>query len=142
MYDQWKAYGQSKTANILFSKALAQKLGDKGLQSYSLHPGVVFGTSLAGAGLSAEDFTTLKALDKEIGDPLGEDGAEFDVKTMDECTATHVVTAFEPRLAAFNGGYLEDTNISDKVRPTAKNPEDVEKLWKLSEELVGQKFQY
>lgn len=47
VYDQWEAYGQSKTANILFSYALAEKLGSKGLRAYSLHPGVALGTSLA-----------------------------------------------------------------------------------------------
>jgi NAD(P)-dependent dehydrogenase (short-subunit alcohol dehydrogenase family) len=47
VYDQWEAYGQSKTANILFSYALAKMLGSKGLRAYSLHPGVTFGTSLA-----------------------------------------------------------------------------------------------
>jgi NAD(P)-dependent dehydrogenase (short-subunit alcohol dehydrogenase family) len=47
VYDQWEAYGQSKTANILFSYALAKKLGLKGLKAFSLHPGVTLGTSLA-----------------------------------------------------------------------------------------------
>jgi NAD(P)-dependent dehydrogenase (short-subunit alcohol dehydrogenase family) len=47
VYDQWEAYGQRKTANILFSRALAEKLGSRGLTAYSLHPGVALGTSLA-----------------------------------------------------------------------------------------------
>ena len=38
-YDRWKAYGQSKTANMLFSVALADKLGSSGLLSFSLYPG-------------------------------------------------------------------------------------------------------
>lgn len=96
-YDQWQAYGQSKASNILFTKALAQKLGSKGLRAYALHPGVTFGTSL-GPGLGEADFAALKARDKEIGDPLGEDDASFDLKTLDECSATHVVAAFDPRL--------------------------------------------
>jgi NAD(P)-dependent dehydrogenase (short-subunit alcohol dehydrogenase family) len=42
-YDKWYAYGQSKTANMLFAISLAQKLGMKhGLQAFSLHPGVIF----------------------------------------------------------------------------------------------------
>lgn len=141
VYDQWEAYGQSKSANILFSNALAQKLGLKGLRAYSLHPGVIFGTSLA-PGLGEADFAGLKAKDKEMGDPLGADDAQFDMKNIDEGTATHVVAAFDPRLDAFNGAYLEDGNISDNLRATAKNPEDVERLWKLSEQLVGQTFKY
>ena len=38
-YDKWVAYGQAKTANILFTVSLAEKLGPKGLKAYSLHPG-------------------------------------------------------------------------------------------------------
>jgi hypothetical protein len=76
------------------------------------------------------------AKDKSIGWTRG-----FDMKTLDECAATHVVAAFDTRLDAYNGAYLEDANLSD-VEKTANNPEDVEKLWKLSEELVGETFAY
>lgn len=143
VYNQWEGYGQSKTANILFSKALAEKLGQKGLRAYSLHPGVVFGTSL-GPGLGDADFAGLKTRDKEIGDRLGADNAELDIKTIDECAATHVVAAFDTRLDGHNGAYLQDGNICDgpDLRPTARREEDVEKLWSLSETLVGEKFQY
>jgi NAD(P)-dependent dehydrogenase (short-subunit alcohol dehydrogenase family) len=134
-YNQWDAYGQSKTGNVLFSKALAAKLGSKGLKAYSLHPGVVFGTSL-GVGLGEEDFKEL-ALKWEA---LGESG-ELKLKNMDECAATHVIAAFDPELDNHNGAYLEDGNVSTP-RSTATKEEDVEKLWKLSEDIVGEKFQY
>ncbi|KAH6639681.1 putative short-chain dehydrogenase [Boeremia exigua] len=137
VYEQWEAYGQSKTANILFARALAEKLGPKGLKAYSLHPGVAFGTSLAPQGLTDEDLGGLGAKDKEIGW-----NRELDIKTLDECSATHVVAAFDTRLNAYNGVYLEDGNLSDDLQPSATNPADVEKLWKLSEKLVGQDFSY
>jgi NAD(P)-dependent dehydrogenase (short-subunit alcohol dehydrogenase family) len=35
----WKAYGASKSANILFSAGLVHRFGAKGLQSFSVHPG-------------------------------------------------------------------------------------------------------
>jgi NAD(P)-dependent dehydrogenase (short-subunit alcohol dehydrogenase family) len=136
VYDQYKGYGQSKTANILFSNALAEKLGPKGLKAYSLHPGQTMGTSLA-PGFDEEDLKELEAKDKEIGWDRG-----FDFKSLDECAATHVVAAFDPRLDEYNGAYLTDGNLSDDVQPTAKNPGDAEKLWKLSEKLVGETFQY
>jgi hypothetical protein len=91
------------------------------------------------------DFVTatlVKAIDREIGHPFGEEGATFDTKTLDEGTATHVVAAFDTRLGDFNGAYLENANLTDNVYPVAKKAEDVEKLWKLSEKLVGQEFQY
>lgn len=58
VYDKWDAYGQSKTANILFTNALVEKLGTKGLKAYSLHPGQVFGTSLA-VGFDEQDLADL-----------------------------------------------------------------------------------
>ncbi|KAF2714124.1 dehydrogenase [Pleomassaria siparia CBS 279.74] len=128
-YNQWYAYGQSKTGNILFTKALTEKLGPKGLKAYSLHPGVTFGTSLA-QGLGEEDFKDMSL--------------EFSAKTLDECAATHVVAAFDPRLDDHNGAYLVDGNVAGKdgVGPTADKAEDVEKLWKLSEDIVGERFPY
>jgi NAD(P)-dependent dehydrogenase (short-subunit alcohol dehydrogenase family) len=46
-YNKWRAYGQSKTANMLMALSLAEKLGAKGLRAFSLHPGVI-GTNLGG----------------------------------------------------------------------------------------------
>ena len=39
-YNKWWAYGQAKTAVCLTAIYLAKKLGGRGLQVYSLHPGV------------------------------------------------------------------------------------------------------
>jgi NAD(P)-dependent dehydrogenase (short-subunit alcohol dehydrogenase family) len=138
-YHQWRAYGQSKTANVLFSKALAEKLGStKKLRAYSLHPGVIFETSLAPQGVTDADWAEMAALNKELGIDL----PLIKMKTLDEGTACHVVAAFDTRLGDFNGAYLEDGNLSDDVTATATDPEEAEKLWKLSEKLVGQTFDY
>lgn len=40
-YDGWKAYGQSKTANILFAKELQRRYASDGVTSVALHPGVI-----------------------------------------------------------------------------------------------------
>lgn len=40
-YDPWKAYGQSKTANILFAKELQKRFAGDGITSVSCHPGVI-----------------------------------------------------------------------------------------------------
>jgi NAD(P)-dependent dehydrogenase (short-subunit alcohol dehydrogenase family) len=47
VYNRWAAYAQSKSANMLFSVSLAQKLGDRHLVSVSLHPGIIFQTGLS-----------------------------------------------------------------------------------------------
>jgi NAD(P)-dependent dehydrogenase (short-subunit alcohol dehydrogenase family) len=136
-YDPWEGYGQSKTANILFSRALAEKLGSKGLQSYSLHPGQALGTNLA-PDFGEEDMTSLRKKNKEIGWEK-----ELNLKSLDECTATHVVAAFGEGLEQFNGAYLAEGKVCQEgVQRVARGEGDAERLWKLSEELVGEKFEY
>lgn len=41
-YEPWTSYGQSKTANILFSVGLNSRYESEGIISYALHPGVIF----------------------------------------------------------------------------------------------------
>jgi NAD(P)-dependent dehydrogenase (short-subunit alcohol dehydrogenase family) len=38
-YNGYIAYGQAKTANILFSVAINEKFGGRGVKSYAVHPG-------------------------------------------------------------------------------------------------------
>jgi NAD(P)-dependent dehydrogenase (short-subunit alcohol dehydrogenase family) len=46
-YNKWFAYGQSKTANILFTVAFAEKLASKGVLSFAVHPGGITETNLS-----------------------------------------------------------------------------------------------
>lgn len=47
IYDPWKAYGQSKTANVLLANEITRRYGKKGLQGLSLHPGAISDTELS-----------------------------------------------------------------------------------------------
>ncbi|KAI9164119.1 Adenylate-forming reductase [Paramyrothecium foliicola] len=143
-YNKWHAYGQSKTANILLAISLAEKLGSKGLLSFSLHPGVIGNTQL-GTHLDWNvAFPELNAVDKTLGNAEG--WADFKWKTEQEGIATHVFAALAPELKDNNGAYLVDAHIADPlidtVKPWATSPIEAERLWKLSEELVGQKFSF
>jgi NAD(P)-dependent dehydrogenase (short-subunit alcohol dehydrogenase family) len=40
-YEGWLAYGQSKLANMLFTKSLADQLQDTQVQAVCLHPGII-----------------------------------------------------------------------------------------------------
>jgi NAD(P)-dependent dehydrogenase (short-subunit alcohol dehydrogenase family) len=60
-YNKARAYGQAKTANMLMALSLAEKLGKKGLQAYSLHPGVIH-TNLANHLDWNVDFEALRTL--------------------------------------------------------------------------------
>jgi WW domain-containing oxidoreductase len=45
-YSAWRAYGQSKMANLLFAKELARRFGGTTRTANALHPGVIFDTNL------------------------------------------------------------------------------------------------
>lgn len=63
------------------------------------------------------------------------------MKNASEGAATHVYAAFDPSLKDHNGAYLVDSQVwpVEKVRPWARDPVEANMLWKLSEEIVGQK---
>jgi len=46
-YTPWMAYGQSKTANILFALALDRRAKAHGVRAFSLHPGSIVSTGLS-----------------------------------------------------------------------------------------------
>ncbi|KAF9769914.1 hypothetical protein IL306_012594 [Fusarium sp. DS 682] len=147
IYDQWSAYGQSKTANMLFSVSLAQKLGSRGLQSYSVHPGLILstglGTHLDFASMDA-DLGTFIMSHRTRGNSEG--WTAIPTVPVEVGAATHAFAAFDPNIKASNGAYLLEARVSDPyvdtVKSWARDPVEAEKLWRLSEELVGQKFGY
>lgn len=63
-YDQWEAYGQSKSANILFTVELSKRLKSRNIKVFSLHPGNAM-TNLAGHLDPATDWA---AVMKRISD--------------------------------------------------------------------------
>lgn len=140
VYHKFRAYGQSKTANILSAVYLADKYGDRGLVAISLHPGVIL-TNLSNHLDVQKDFAELFAFDREIGAPQG-DWTDFPFKTPTQGVATHVFAAFDPSLQESNGRYLEDVHLQDldDMFPHAIGIREATKLWKLSEKLVGQTF--
>ncbi|KAK8073402.1 short-chain dehydrogenase [Apiospora phragmitis] len=143
VYNRWIAYGQSKTANMLFSLSLAQKLGKKNLVSVSLHPGVIW-TNL-GRDVKQDEFREIGELDQVQGHRsiLAQ---ELKMKTLECGVATHVVAAFHPSLDApeLNGSYLLGCHSvkREEMLPWGRDPVDVERLWKTGEKLVSQEFTY
>ncbi|KAM0751051.1 NAD(P)-binding protein [Meredithblackwellia eburnea MCA 4105] len=136
-YDKWKAYGQSKTANMLFSVELTRRWG---VEAFSLHPGGIY-TNLT-RHLTVEDGKNMGYLDKE-GKPIQEikDRERGNWKTIPEGTSTQIVAAFDPQIGGQAGSYLEDAQIAnEKAKPWALDKENAAKLWTLSEQMVGETF--
>ena len=41
-YDKWQAYGQAKSANAIFALGADLRWQEKGIRSFSVHPGGIF----------------------------------------------------------------------------------------------------
>jgi NAD(P)-dependent dehydrogenase (short-subunit alcohol dehydrogenase family) len=134
------AYGQSKTGNVLFSLSLSQKLASKGITAFSLHPGGIM-TNLS-RNLDWSTFVKMGFVDENLK-PINSEALTW--KTLPQGASTTVIAAFDPSIAAKSGGYLVDGNVVE-VGPLlaayAFDEGNAEKLWALSEELVGEKFTY
>jgi NAD(P)-dependent dehydrogenase (short-subunit alcohol dehydrogenase family) len=133
-YEPWIAYGQSKTANVLFTVELEHRLTGCGVHAFAVHPGMIR-TDL-GRHLTKADSAALKAMAKDA--PAGGGFPAF--KTIPEGAATSVWAATAPELAQRGGTYLADCGISGEHAPWATDPEAARRLWMLSEQLVGKTF--
>ncbi|KAL1857147.1 hypothetical protein Plec18170_003262 [Paecilomyces lecythidis] len=137
-YDRLYAYAQSKTANILFSVSLREKLNKKHrLESYAVDPGSV-ATKLA-RNMDPEGWKTGLEYFAKHGVVRPER------KVPEQGAAGPLRALLQPDISEEDGIYLTDTCLTtdpEVVKPYATDPEQAEKLWKLSEELVGEKFSY
>ncbi|TMR93363.1 SDR family NAD(P)-dependent oxidoreductase [Nonomuraea basaltis] len=136
-YDKWLAYGQAKTANILFAVHLDTLGKDAGVRAFSLHPGAIL-TPLQ-RHLPKEEMVAAGWID-EAGNPL-----DPSFKTPEQGAATQVWAATSPQLADMGGVYCEDCEIAELtgenaragVRDYAIDPEQAARLWQLSADLTG-----
>jgi NAD(P)-dependent dehydrogenase (short-subunit alcohol dehydrogenase family) len=168
-YDKWKAYAQSKSANVLFSVELDRLAKDYGVRAFSVHPGLIPTTDL-GRFRAAEktsafvakspDKKVLKIINRfnliilvnmamKIRSLITRTPADV-FKTISRGAATSVWCATSEKLSGMGGVYCEDCDIAEAVpgdsnkgygvRPWAIDPAAAEKLWNLSEKLTGVKF--
>ena len=122
-YNKWQAYGQSKTANILFTRGLAQR----GFTAYAVHPGMIV-TDLY-RYLPDEERAAVE------NRPASSDGTA--TKTVPQGAATIVWAATAHGIPS--GSYLADCAVAEAA-PHATDDDDVARLWAWSEEQVGQTF--
>ncbi|KAJ7146649.1 hypothetical protein C8R44DRAFT_724396 [Mycena epipterygia] len=134
-YQMSAAYLQSKSANILTAIELSKR--SKGaINAYSLHPGVIY-TNMVQKEESAAEL--------QATGMLGPDGLpnteRFHWKTIPQGAATTVVAAFDPRLNDKPGAYLDDCVVAtNSVSAHSSDPAHAEKLWTVTEEIIGESF--
>jgi NAD(P)-dependent dehydrogenase (short-subunit alcohol dehydrogenase family) len=131
-YDKWVAYGQAKTANILFTRELERRFGDHGLHAYAVHPGAV-ATELA-RHLDRSDFEAM--VERMKNRP--KEGPSTELKQVDTGASTQVWAATGVGIPG--GSYLADVAVSGYVAPHATDDAAALALWELSERLVGEPF--
>jgi len=121
-YQGLRAYAQSKLANILFVKELTRRLQGKGIAANAVHPGII-NTNL---GRHMGVLTFLGMSTRVL--------RQF--KNVGQGAATTCYVATHPQVEGVSGEYFADCNV-DQALHHADNAEMAQKLWRMSEELVG-----
>ncbi|KAJ6584404.1 hypothetical protein B0H19DRAFT_1318318 [Mycena capillaripes] len=134
-YKGMDTYNSTKTANILSGIELSKR--SKGqINAYSLHPGVIFTNGMKKEELRKQ-LQALGVLDAD-GNPTND---KFLFKTLQQGGATTVAAAFDPTLNEKPGAYLVDSVVDNTaVAPHSSDPANAEKLWTLTEKIVGETF--
>jgi NAD(P)-dependent dehydrogenase (short-subunit alcohol dehydrogenase family) len=127
-YDPGLAYGQSKTANVLFAVELTRRWAAEGITANALMPGGIW------TGLQ-------KHWDPQVIEELSVTAASI-MKTPEQGAATSVLLATSPQLAGVGGRYFEDCHEAEVVdeiqdgihgvRAYALDPGAAERLWDVS----------
>ncbi len=126
-YDEWAAYGQSKTANILFAVEAAKRWASAGITANAVMPGGI-----------------RTALQRHLAAETLQQWDDFPWKTPEQGASTSALLAGSPLLDGVTGLYFEDNNEAlpnvpgenTGVAPYALDPESATRLWDLSERLV------
>ncbi|HEV3229361.1 MAG TPA: SDR family NAD(P)-dependent oxidoreductase [Solirubrobacteraceae bacterium] len=103
-YDPWLAYGQSKTANVLFAVEATRRWASDGIAANAVHPGAIADTNLS-RHMNPDDIASLRA------------SGTFRFKTIDQGAATSVLVATSPQLEGIGGRYFEDCNEAHVLEP-------------------------
>jgi WW domain-containing oxidoreductase len=124
-YSAWRAYGQSKMANLLFAKELARRFSGTARTSNALHPGVIFDTNLQRS----------MNVPRVARDAIAGLSNLLVLKSIPQGAATQCYVATNPTLGAVSGQYFADCNIA-KPRADAEDPSLAKRLWDVSEKIA------
>jgi len=134
-YDRWLAYGQSKTANVLFAVEANRRWSREDITANAVHPGAI-STNLS-RHMTADELERLSA------------SGLFRYKTVEQGAATSVLVATSPLLDGIGGRYFENCNEAEVIDPAASEdepssgvaayalePDNARRLWDVSLDLI------
>ena len=126
-YDPWEAYGQSKTANVLFAVGATGRWAGEGITSNALMPGAI-----------------RTNLQRHVG---GIRSQRYLWKTTEQGASTSVLLATSPLLKGIGGRYFADNQEALVVTEApadltgvpayALDPEAADRLWLASAQLLS-----
>ncbi|XP_022099436.1 retinol dehydrogenase 12-like [Acanthaster planci] len=129
-YDRFDAYGQSKLANMLFTRELSKRLEGTGVTANCLHPGVVQTQLFRHIQAEKPDGVVGLAMS------LINLAPGFFFKSAIEGAQTSIYSAVAEELTEISGMYFADC-APRMPSAVALNEEEARKLWTLSARLVG-----
>lgn len=152
-YQTLLGYGQSKTACNLLATVLDERGKKSNIRAYSLHPGSVYGTDLG----REEPIDLYIQMGTHDQDGKIKPEVEAKLKTVPQGAATTVWCATSPLLQNIGGVYCENCDIAEidfgqiehrydepatirGVQPYSIDRDNAERLWTLSEKMLGFKF--
>lgn len=131
-YEKLLAYGQSKTANVLFAVEVDRRYQGDGIRAFALHPGAILDTDLT-RHYTPEELDAVVERARRVGS----------FKTVEEGAATTIFCATSPLLEGRGGVYCENCDIAPittdgetGVRGYAVDPENATRLWAWSERWI------
>ncbi|HEY3926443.1 MAG TPA: SDR family NAD(P)-dependent oxidoreductase [Acidothermaceae bacterium] len=128
-YEPWSAYGQSKTANVLFAVEATKHWANDGITVNALMPG--------GIRTNLQRYVSEEELDR-LRAAAGATAAKW--KTPEQGAATSILVATSPLLDGIGGRYFEDCNEAlvgelsarNGVAAYALDPDAATRLWQVS----------
>ena len=135
-YNEYLAYGRSKTATILFAVEFDRRFRSRGIRAAAVHPGAI-------------QTETVQKLIESLG--AGKDAAvaAYDWKTVPQGAATSIWTGFVAPADEVGARYCEDCHVAGVndypsaktgVRSYALNPDRAKALWAKGEKMAGENF--
>jgi NAD(P)-dependent dehydrogenase (short-subunit alcohol dehydrogenase family) len=134
-YDPWLAYGQSKTANVLFGVEASKRWAGDGITVNALMPGAIR-TNLQ-RHITEDDLERLRT--------QSSNAPSIRWKSPEQGAATSVLVATSPLFDGVGGRYFEDCQEAAPNQPGTRtgvadyalDPDNAARLWQVSEETLG-----
>ncbi len=120
-FQGFRAYADSKLANILFTTELTRRLAGTGVTANSLHPGAVASNFAQG---TSGFFGFIFGLARSF------------MITPEQGAQTSIYLASAPEVADVSGAYFVKSKPA-RTSPQANDADAARRLWEISEQLVG-----